>query len=334
MDVIRDWRRVPARLRGAVVALGNFDGVHRGHQGVIGITRSLACGLEAPAGVMSFHPHPRRFFSPDTPFFRLTPQPLKLRLLEALGVDVTFVVAFDSDLARTSAEAFISEVLADGLGVRHVVAGWNYRFGAKRAGDAALLERCAALHGMGVTILGPEQDASGAAFSSTRIRELLSVGDVRGAAGLLGYHWRFVGTVVGGDKRGRKLGFPTINLRLDEGVRLAQGIYAVNVHFDGRSHAGAAYHGTRPTFDAGEAFLETFILDFDGDLYGQEVEIEFVEFLRADLRFDTPAALAAQIEADCRAAREALDQARQRVGSGLTPLPLQRQRSTTAHSDA
>ena len=306
MEVVRGHLDVPAHLRGAVVALGNFDGVHRGHREVIGLTRSLAKEAGAPSGVISFHPHPRRFFSPDQPFFRLTPQPLKLRLIEALGVDVVFVVGFDAALARMTPEEFIAEVIVGKLGASHVVAGWDFRFGVKRAGDATLLGELGQAHGIGVTIVRPQADSGGEPFSSTRVRQLLAEGRPREAAEILGYRWRLVETVIGGDRRGGELGFPTINMRLDPGIDLAHGIYAVRVTALGETHGGAAYHGTRPTFGGAEPALEAYLFDFAGDLYGREVEIEFVDYLRADRTFETVEELRRQIALDCEAARAVL----------------------------
>ena len=306
MDVVRDVRNPPARLRRAVVALGNFDGVHRGHRQVIETSHQRARTEQVPSGVITFHPHPRRYFSPDRRFFRLTPQPLKLRLLAAMGLDVVYIVAFDAAFAKLSPEAFVGTVLVGGLDVRHVVAGWDFRFGAKRSGDAGVLERLGAEHGFGVTIVKPQMSADGEAYSSTRARQRLARGDVRAAAEILGYRWRVAGSVISGQGRGHGLGFPTINMALDPGIELAHGIYAVRAHVDGQALAGAAYHGTRPTFGGTEPFLETFLLDFDGDLYGREVEIEFVDYLRGDQAFADAAALSDQIALDCAHARSVL----------------------------
>jgi len=307
MDIVRDMADVPAELRGAVVALGNFDGVHRGHREVIAIAQARAAELGARAGVMSFHPHPRRYFSPDSRFFRLTPQPLKLRLLEALGVDAVFIVPFDAALAALSPDTFVDRILVTALAVRHVVAGWDFHFGAKRAGNAEVLERLGEAHGFGVTIAAPKSDAAGEAYSSTAVRRLLAAGDPRGAAAILGYRWRIVETVISGAGRGAGLGFPTINMALDAGVELAHGIYAVRVHACGRVFGGAAYHGTRPTFGDTEPFLETYLFDFDGDLYGREVEIEFIEYLRGDRAFASESELRDQMARDCASARAVID---------------------------
>ena len=306
MRTVSDIDKVPPDLRGASVALGNFDGVHRGHRAVIRVAMDEAVKLGRPSGVISFHPHPRLFFSPDAEFFRLTPQPLKLRLLAEIGLDVAYILTFDAGLARLSPDAFVSDILVERLGVSHVVAGWDYHFGAKRAGNADTLRSLGARHGFGVTIVTARTDAGGEPVSSSRIRAALAAGRPDEAARLLGYNWRVVETVIGGDRRGHDLGFPTINMRLDPGVELAHGIYAVRVHMGGRSIDGAAYLGTRPTFDGSEAFLETFLFDFDGDLYGLELEVEFVGYLRGDRAFDSAEALAAQMRSDCATARALL----------------------------
>jgi riboflavin kinase/FMN adenylyltransferase len=307
MDIVRDMASVPAELRGAVVALGNFDGVHRGHREVIAIAKARAAELAVRSGVMSFHPHPRRYFAPDSRFFRLTPQPLKLRLLEALGVETVFIVPFNAALAALTPEAFVGRILMEALAVRHVVAGWDFHFGAKRAGNAEVLERLGKAHGFGVTIAAPKSDAAGEAFSSTAVRRLLAEGDPRGAAAILGYRWRVVETVISGAGRGAGLGFPTINMALDTGVELAHGIYAVRAHVCGRVLDGAAYHGTRPTFGGTEPFLETYLFDFDGDLHGREVEIEFIDYVRGDRAFASESELRDQIARDCAAVRATLD---------------------------
>ena len=297
------------------MALGNFDGVHRGHQVVIASAEEWAAAQGCASGVISFHPHPRLYFAPDTPFFRITPLPLKLRLLERLGLDAAFILEFGQALASLTPEEFFERVLVDRLGVAHVSAGWDYRFGAKRAGDADLLRTLGARHGAAVTIVEPQGDGE-APVSSSRIRAVLAEGRPEEAAALLGYTWRIVETVVGGEKRGRGLGFPTINMRLQEGTALAHGIYAVRVHVDGNAVPGAGYYGTRPTFEGDEPFLETTLLDFEGDLYGRELEVEIVSFLRPDKAFDGPEALAEQMREDCERARRRLVE----IGSDSGPL--------------
>lgn len=305
MRILRSYNHIPADLRGASLAIGNFDGLHRGHEAVI--SAAMAAGNEAgkPAGVITFEPHPRQFFQPDIPVFRLTSEKVKLELLEEMGLDLAVVLPFNAGLASLSAEDFVSKVLAEGLGVGHVVTGADFRFGKGRKGDADMLRALGDEYGFGVTLVEPK-GKGGAVFSSTAIRERLSEGDVAGAAGFLGYWWRVSGTVTGGDKRGHGLGFPTANIIAPPGFDLAHGIYAVRVRAGGKRYHGAAYFGTRPSFDDGEAVIETFLFDYSGDLYGQEIELEFIAWLRGDEKFDTSDALKAQMARDCERAETLL----------------------------
>ncbi|MFV2092341.1 MAG: bifunctional riboflavin kinase/FAD synthetase [Hyphomicrobiales bacterium] len=307
MDVVREGDAVGGNLRGGVLALGNFDGVHLGHREVLRLTCAEAKKAGGPSGVVFFDPHPRRFFQPDTPYFRLTQQPLKLRLLEELGLDVAFILPFDETLAATSAESFMADILKKRLGAAGVVAGWNFRFGHGRQGSAAMLEACGPEIGFDVHILQPSVDGEGEPVSATRIRSLLGAGRPRDAAALLGYRWQVTGEVLNGEKRGRKLGFPTANMALEEGVDVANGSYAVRAHVGGKAYDGAAYLGTRPFFGGEHEILETHLFDFDGDLYGQDLTVEFVEFLRGDREFTGMEALVEAIADDCRRSREVLD---------------------------
>src|SRR5256714_11886800 len=271
MRIIHGTDSFPASARGAALAIGNFDGVHRGHQALIKATRDEAVRLGARTGAGVCEPQPREYFQPDKPHFRLTPLPLKLRLLERFGVDVAVVLAFDAGLAGLTADAFVARVLVDALAARQVVVGYDFRFGKGRGGDPEMLRRAGEALGFGVTVIGQVAEA-GEVFSSSAIRAELAQGDVEGAAQMLGWWWRVAGVVIGGAKRGTGLGFPTANIALAPGTALAHGIYAVRVHADGRSHAGAAYLGTRPTLDGGAPILEVYLFDFPGDLYGRQVE--------------------------------------------------------------
>jgi riboflavin kinase/FMN adenylyltransferase len=305
MDIVRLWRGVPAELKGAALAIGNFDGVHRGHQEVLRAATDIAKSEGCRSGAVVFEPHPREFFAPDTPFFRLTPLPLKLELLAALGLDQTFVIPFDRELASLSAEAFATEVVAKGLGASHVVVGHDFSYGKGRTGTTEELAKLGRVLGFGVDIVAPV-GADGTTFSSSRIRDHLRNGEVRQAADELGYWWRLRGKVGEGAGRGKELGFPTLNLELAPGQDVRHGIYAMRVNHHGARHQAAGYVGVRPTFGAGEPVLEAYLLDFAGDLYGQEVEAEFIEFLRPDQTFAAPAALAAQMSEDCDRARAVL----------------------------
>ena len=305
MDIVRLWRDVPVTLKGAALAIGNFDGVHRGHQQVLREAATIAKREGCRSGAVVFEPHPREFFAPETPFFRLTPLPLKLELLASLGLDQTFVIAFDRELASLSPQAFATEVVAEGLGASHVVVGHDFAYGKGRSGTTEDLIALGSDAGFGVDVVAPAGE-DGAAFSSSIIREHLRRGEVRDAAEQLGYWWRVRGRVGAGAGRGKGLGFPTVNLPLAPGQNVRHGIYAMRVDHDGRRHHAAGYVGARPTFGAGEAILEAYLLDFTGDLYGQEVDLEFIAFLRADETFATPDALTAKMREDCDRARAVL----------------------------
>jgi riboflavin kinase/FMN adenylyltransferase len=302
MLVIEGYGDVPEAARHGVLAIGNFDGVHRGHQALIGRAVAEAERLGAPAGALVFEPHPRAFFQPDRPLFRLSPLPRKLHLLEALGLGMTAVLKFDSALAALSAEDFIRNVLVDGFAVRHIVVGYDFHFGKGRLGSPTVLAAAGAELNFGVTVVAPV-GVGDTAYSSSRIRDALTTGRVADAARELGHRWRVAGEVVGGAKRGTGLGFPTANVRMPPGTVLGHGIYAVRVHVGSGGYGGAAYYGSRPTFDNGAPVLEVFLFDFDDDLYGQTIEVEFVAFVRGDMKFESGGALAQQMERDCEAAR-------------------------------
>ena len=305
MNVLYGYDHVPHEVRGATLAIGNFDGVHRGHQALFEAARASVARHGGLAGVMVFEPHPREFFQPDKPHFRLTCLPQKLALFERYGLDLAIVLAFDHRLAALPARDFIERVLVAGLGVRHVIVGGDFHFGKGRDGNAKVLRTIAAELGFDVTVVETVAEA-GEVFSSSAIRADIAQGDVAGAAHALGHRWRVAGKVIGGAKRGTGMGFPTANIPLPKGTALAHGIYAVFVHVHGERHLGAGYLGTRPTFDDGTPVLEVFLFDFDDDLYGREIEVEFVDFIRGDRRFETIEALKLQMDKDCAEARRIL----------------------------
>lgn len=305
MLIVQGYTDVPQQARGAVLAIGNFDGVHRGHQALLTEVIARARELKAPAGALLFEPHPREFFHPEEPHFNLTPLPQRLRLLESAGLDLAVVLKFDEALAAMSADDFIKRILVDGLGTRHVIIGHDFFFGRKRSGTPETMRSAASQHGFDATIIPPVAE-DGEVFSSSAIRLRLAQGDVKGAANLLGRTWRVEGIVVGGAKRGTGLGFPTANIPMPRGTVLGHGIYAVRVNIDGERHQGAAYLGTRPTYDNGMPVLEVFLFDFDDDLYGKTIEVEFVDFIRPDRKFDSSEALIAQMEKDVARARDIL----------------------------
>jgi riboflavin kinase/FMN adenylyltransferase len=306
MDIVRAWRDVPRSSQGAALAIGNFDGVHRGHQAVLSEAISIAKREGRRSGAVVFEPHPREFFAPDQPFFRLTPLPLKLELLEALGLDQTFVIPFDRALSSLTAEDFATEVIAGGLGASHVVVGHDFSYGKGRTGTTEELAALGAKLGFGVDVVSPV-GADGGVFSSSSIREHLRKGEVREAAGKLGFWWRVRGCVSQGAGRGKGLGFPTLNFPLAQGQEVRHGIYAMRVDHDGRRHHAAGYVGARPTFGEGQPVLEAYLLNFSGDLYGKEVEAEFIAFLRPDQTFTSPEVLAAQMRKDTEQAHTVLE---------------------------
>lgn len=297
MQVVHGYSHVPITARAATIAIGNFDGVHRGHRALISETVAKARELGRPSGVMIFEPHPREFFQPAEPLFRLTPLNRKLALFEKLGLKLAFVQNFDQHFAQLSAQEFIERVLVAGLGVSHVIIGYDFYFGHKRAGNPQMLVDAGRDLGFGVTVVAPVAEA-GEVFSSSAVRVYLAQGDVKGATHVLGDTWRVQGKIVGGAKRGTGMGFPTANIPMPKGTALAHGIYAVRAHVDGAVHNAAAYLGTRPTFDNGMPVLEVFLIDFTGDLYGHEMEVEFVDFIREDRKFHSAEALVVQMEQD------------------------------------
>ncbi len=310
MLLIRDLTTVPPRARGCVVALGNFDGVHFGHRAVISEARSIAAHLNAPLAVLTFEPHPRALFAPDAPPFRLSPVRKKLALLHHLHVDAVFAMRFNRALANMPAERFVDDVLVSGLGVSHVVVGHNFRFGHKRAGDATLLQSRAEAGKFGVTSMVPVTDGENTIFSSTAIREHLAAGRLNDAAKLLGWTWSIQGRVATGRKLGRTLGFPTANIALGRHLRPAFGVYAVRVSRTGPNGSeclpGVANLGRRPTVDGENELLEVHLFDFDGDLYGQRLDVTLIAHLRDEQKFDGLDALRAQIASDSEEARSLL----------------------------
>jgi riboflavin kinase / FMN adenylyltransferase len=305
LEIITDWRDLPAPLRLASVAMGNFDGVHRGHQAVIAAARRPGLAL----GVATFEPHPRAFFAPDAPPFRLMNAEARRNRLARLGVERLFELPFDTALAAMTAENFVKQVLVEGLGVAHVVVGADFCFGRGRLGTAAMLADLGARHGFGVTVL-PLVGAEGGAISSSAIRAALSEGRVADATAMLGHRHRIEGPVLHGDKRGRTLNYPTANMGL-EGLHLPRfGVYAVRAEVLDGPHSGAyggvASLGVRPMFGVNTPNLETHIFDFAGDLYGAHLSVALVEWLRPELRFDGLPALIAQMDADSDRARAIL----------------------------
>ena len=309
MRVIRDYHFVAPNDRGASVAVGNFDGVHLGHQAVIGLARKAGAEIGAPLGVLTFQPHPREYFQPDASSFRLMGSQARATRLQKLGVERLYELNFNASMAALSPREFAQNVICDGLGLRHIVVGADFCFGQGRAGTVEDLQGFGQEMGFGVTV-APLLEAGQGQVSSTSIRQSLSDGRPRDAAEQLGHWHRIEGPVIGGEQRGRELGYPTANMSVD-GLHLPKlGVYAVLVEvldgpFQGSYH-GAASLGVRPMFGENTPNLETFIFDFSGDLYGAKLSVGLVEFLRPELKFDGLQALIDQMEQDCRKARDIL----------------------------
>lgn len=309
MRIIRDTLYIDPNDRGAAAAIGNFDGVHLGHQSVIDITRKAAVQAGAPLGIMTFEPHPRSYFSRDTTPFRLMNAEAKANRLAQLGVEKLYEVPFNEALARLSAADFAQEIIATHLGLKHVVVGADFCFGKGRSGTAADLQSFGAEMGFGVTI-APMKSLGPTEVSSTAIRTALTEGRPQDANAMLGHWHRLVGEVIRGHQRGRELGYPTANMSID-GLHLPKfGVYAVKVDVLDGPHAGsyngAASIGVRPMFDGDHPNCETFVFDFTGDLYGATISVALVDYLRPELTFDGLDALIRQMDADCVKAREIL----------------------------
>lgn len=316
MEIFRGGPPYPRRAAlapsGVAVAIGNFDGVHRGHLTVIAAARRRAEALGARLGALTFEPHPRQVFQPDLPPFRLTPEPLKARKLAAAGVELMAVLPFDKALSSLSPADFAERILVDGLGARSVAVGRDFRFGAKRAGDVGVLTALGAELGFSVDVVDQVGDdgEEEAPFSSTAARAALQAGDPVEAARILGDWHRIEGVVEQGDQRGRTLGYPTANLAMDGVLHPAYGVYAVRAELLDGPHRGVydgvAALGLRPTFDKTIANFETFLFDFSGDLYGAALSVSLIKFLRPELKFDSIEALIARMDQDSQEARAAL----------------------------
>jgi riboflavin kinase/FMN adenylyltransferase len=307
LQLIDHWRGVPSAMKGAAVALGAFDGVHLGHRTVIAVAAEAARRMGAPLGVVTFAPHPRRWFVPETPPFRLTDADQQARALAALGVKRLYRLPFDAEMAAMSPEAFVKQVLVDGLGVRQVSVGFDFTFGKHRSADAQALAMLGVAHGFEVQIVAPQTGPDGVKCSSTGVRQALQAGRPELAAAMLGRPFAVRGEVIHGDHLGRTIGFPTANVAMSDYLRPAYGIYAARTRLpDGRRFDAAAYLGRRPTVDGQDERLEVNLFGFDEDLYGQVIETELVAFLRPDHRFEGLEAMTAQIALDVETAKSLL----------------------------
>ncbi|MCB1562425.1 MAG: bifunctional riboflavin kinase/FAD synthetase [Alphaproteobacteria bacterium] len=304
MKVFNTYADIPSKGRGAVLVIGNFDGVHRGHLALLEKGQAIAEKKGVPLGVLTFEPHPHRLFQPDTPPSRITPESVKAWRLELAGTDILFSLPFNWDFASRSAADFIQHVLIAGLDASHIVVGYDFRFGQLRKGVPADIEAA----GLPVTIVEEIADEAGAAISSSRIRQALRHGKIEEANALLGWDWEIRGEVIKGDRRGHELGFPTANTALGDTLHPAYGVYAVRACVQGEDcwYQGAANIGIRPMFEVETAQLETHIFDFDEDIYGKTLRVQPVYYLRGEAKFDSLEALIAQMESDCAQARTLL----------------------------
>jgi riboflavin kinase/FMN adenylyltransferase len=312
--VVRDSASDGA-LQGAVVAMGNFDGVHRGHQAVIAAARARAESLGKPAAVLTFEPHPRDFFNPRERLFRLTDEQAKARLLASTGLDGVIVLTFDAALANVSAEDFVGEILLGRFAISGAVIGFNFHFGKSRLGSPDFLKAKGRAVGFTVDVV-PPFELDGRIVSSGPIRDALAAGQLDEAAILLGFPWFVSGVVIHGDKRGRELGFPTANVALDAACGLRHGVYAVRVAHGGRRYDGVANFGRRPMFDSGVILLEVFLFDFNDDLYGQSIDVAFIAWIREEKMFGSIEELVRAVDEDARHARAAL----KRSGDVFPPI--------------
>ncbi len=303
--VIRDTTPAAAIPRGMVVAMGNFDGVHLGHRAVIDAALQMGQAHRRPAMAVTFEPHPRSFFSPNTPQFRLTDEAGKLRLLAGAGLAGAVVMTFDQRRAGTTAQDFIHHDLIERLGISGIAVGYDFHFGKGRVGSPSLLVGEAPRLGIEVDVQ-PHVDIAERPVSSSAIRMALAEGQIEDATAMLGGPWFIHGEVIHGEKRGRDLGYPTANIRLDRNCGLKHGIYAVRVGDGGALFDGVASFGRRPTFDNGAPLLEVFLFDFEGDLYGKSLDVAFIGFIRDELKFDGVAALIRQMDDNSARARAAL----------------------------
>lgn len=311
MQIIEQLETISDGQRGAAIALGNFDGIHLGHQAVIGEARDNAKTAGVASGVMTFSPHPRRFFDPQGQLFELTPAHAKSRHLASMGIDLLFLMPFDAAMAAMPAEQFVSDILVNGAGVSHVITGYDFVFGQGRKGDVALLKQMGEANGFAVSIVSAVKGKTDIPYSSTVIRDHLRKGRPGEAAALLGRHWEVEGIVQTGEQRGRQIGFPTANVDPGNYVMPALGVYAVRVGIvDGETtdwRDGVVNVGRRPTFDGEGITVEAHLFDFDDNLYGKVLRVAFIDSLRPELKFDGIEAIRAQIEKDCAQARSVLE---------------------------
>jgi riboflavin kinase/FMN adenylyltransferase len=308
MRIVREASQINLKDRGSVAAIGNFDGVHLGHQMVIKEASRIANGLKVPLSVLTFEPHPRMLFQTDGTPFRLTTNKSKSAALADVGIDLLVELPFDNAFSQLSAEEFVNNILSNALGLKHVICGYDFVFGHRRRGTPEMLEHLCGDVGIGVSRMPAFSEKDGAVYSSTRIRQCLAEGDPRGATELLGRPWEFSSVVEPGDKRGRTIGFPTCNLRIIDLVQPAHGVYAVYAKVKNELGwiPGVANFGRRPTVNDRGVLFEVNLFDFDRDLYGNDLTIRIIDFIRPEMRFTGIDDLKIQIALDARRAKEVL----------------------------
>jgi riboflavin kinase/FMN adenylyltransferase len=300
MHIYRHHENLPAEARGAAIAIGNFDGVHKGHCEVIHKAGAIAKDASIPWAVLTFEPHPRSVFQSGTAPFRLTPFRSKARALEALGVDLMIVQKFNREFSQKPAEDFVKSVLVDGFGAKHLISGYDFVFGHNRKGNSKLLVSMGKQLGFGFTAINAVESREGFVYSSTRVRQYLENGDVRGAADILGRTFAIEGRVAHGAKLGRSIGFPTANIHLGSLMRPKRGVYAVRAILEGEDQIieGVSSIGHRPTVNGIGDLLEVYLFDFDADIYGRRISVELIEFIREEAKYDTVAEMRKEIVRD------------------------------------
>lgn len=302
MHIYKHYIELPKTFQNSSIAIGNFDGMHKGHCKVINQAGIYAHDKGLPWGVLTFEPHPREIFDRDKSLFRLTPFDMKVRLIEILGVDFLVVIQFDKDFANKTADEFVDQVLVQGFGASYVVSGFNFAFGKKRTGNTRFLQKKGKNCGFGTSGISQVLDENGQVISSTRIRNFLSNGNPRAAANLLGRVYEIEGLVSRGDQRGNKIGFPTANIELDQNIKIATGVYSITAGVDRGNdtvwHNGIANLGFRPTFNGNKYMLEAHLFDFDKNIYGANLRVKLIDFIRSEVKFDGVESLTTQIKKD------------------------------------
>jgi len=302
MRIYKHYIELPEDFRNSSIAIGNFDGMHQGHCKVISRAGIFAHERGVPWGVLTFEPHPREIFDIDKPLFRLTPFDMKARQIEAMGVEFLVVIHFDTEFAKITADEFVDQVIVQGFEASYVVSGFNFAFGHKRAGNTSFLQMKGEQFGFGTTGIKQVLDDTGEIISSTRIRKFLLDGNPRAAGNLLGRNYEIEGIVSQGDQRGRKIGFPTANIKLDDHMRIANGVYAIKARIDRGPdtvwHDGVANLGYRPTFNGSQCVLETHLFDFNEDIYDAYLRVALIDFIRPEQKFDGVEGLTVQIKKD------------------------------------